>query len=45
VAYAPKLQQERTTYFEWLFLQLIKNLQLKNLQLSLKPEVVRTRAH
>jgi len=45
VAYAPKLQQEPTTYFEWLFLQLIKNLQLKNLQLSLKPEVVRTRAH
>ena len=45
VAYAPKLQRERTTCFEWLFLQLIKNLQLKNLQLSLKPEVVRTRAH
>jgi hypothetical protein len=40
VAYAPKLQQERTTYFEWLFLQPIKNPQL-----SLKPAVVRTRAH
>ena len=40
VAYAPKLQQERTTYFEWLFLQPIKKPQL-----SLKPAVVRTRAH
>jgi len=42
-AFVPqKLQQKRsvTTYFEWLFSQSIGNLQLK-----LKPAVVRTKAH
>jgi hypothetical protein len=39
---APKLQQMSsvTTSFEWLFLQPIENPQL-----SLKPAVIRTRAH
>ena len=42
VADAPPLQQKRsvTTYFDWLFLQLIENPQLK-----LKPAVIRAEAH